>query len=201
MDFSKILYGLIILVVISGFRIKTENYCNVTQNSNHGEELLENDFLAFAESSRLNALEANIISFFNIYDPAINKLVSIDAEELVEFNFDFFVPGLNQILEKRGFSLEVKLTGDYQRTNNIIINGKVIQLYTAKELESWDYWDSGPRNFFREVNQQLTAANINEQFYLLYDANDLRAFLLTEVQFEIITDKYGANTRESPYRP
>jgi hypothetical protein len=170
-------------------------------NKELGERLIENNFLGFADSSKYDSLKYNLIQSFEIYDENIFKLVHIDAEELAEFNFDFFIPALNTILKKRNFKLSVLIANDYEKTYNIHINGVKIKLYTDEELRNKTFWDTGPRNFFKKVNELLYNKGMNEKFYLLYGGNDLQAILLTLNQFKIIEEKYKSNKNEIPYLP
>jgi hypothetical protein len=168
---------------------------------NHGTWLAENGFLDFADTSKFDSLRARLISSFDIYDDANGKIAHIDAEELAEFSFDFFITRLNKILDKRGFKLVVQTTNGYEKTHSIFINTKQIQLYTKEELESGDFWSAAARNFFKEINRQLAVAKIEESFYLLYDGNDLHVLLLTVKQHEVIAEYYKHNQREIPYLP
>ena len=170
-------------------------------DSIYGKKLIESDFLKYANNSKIDSLKAEIIRNFDIYDADNLKIVHIDAEELAEFNFDFFLPQLSQLLEKRNVNITVKSADDYEKTNDIIINGETLNLYTKKELDNQTYWDTAPRNFFRKINEFLKSETIDEQFYLLYDGNDLQTILLTEKQFSIISEYYKDNTKEKPYKP
>ncbi len=139
-------------------------------------------------------MKAELKSSFDIYDDYNLRITHIDAEELAEFNFDFFLPQINKILEKRNVSLTVRTTSDYEKTNDIIINGEKLNLYTKKELDNLTFWDTAPRIFFKKVNEILKAKNIDEQFYLLYSGNDLNTILLTKKQFSIISDWIKVDT-------
>lgn len=179
-----------------------------TQNQNiqkldsiYGKELIENDFLKYAETSKIDSLKKDLKDSFNIYDEANFKIVHIDAEELAEFTFSFFLPRLNKMLAKRSLYLIVETTSDYEKTNNILINGEKINLYTKQELDNLTFWDTAPRNFFKKVNQILKTKNSEEQFYLLYGGNDLHVLLLTEKQFLLITEYYKDNEKNKPYTP
>ncbi len=167
----------------------------------YGIELIENDFLKYANQLKINSLEREVITSFNIYDEEMYKFVYIDAEELAEFSFDFFLPQLKEILEKRDIALSVETAEDYKDTHNIIINGEIINLYSNQELENMTFWYSASTNFFREINKVLLAENVNEKFYLLYAGNDLSVLLLTEKQFEIIKNKYRNQPKDIPYLP
>ncbi len=137
-----------------------------------GSELIENDFLKYANQIKIDTLKTGIKNLFYIYDEETYKFVHIDAEELAEFNFDFFLPQLNKILEKRNIKLTVETAENYENTNDIIINGQILNLYSKQELENMTFWDTAPKTFFREINKILTAKNLNENFYLLYGGND-----------------------------
>ena len=179
-----------------------------TQNDNlhksdniYATELINNDFLKYVDSSKYDSLKTKIKKSFDIYDEDNFKIAHIDAEELSEFRFDFFLPQLNKMLEKRNVNLTVKTAIDYEKTNDIIINGEKLNLYTKKELDNVTFWDAAPRNFFKKVNKILKAKNVDEQFYLLYGDNDLHALLLTDKQFSIISEYYKGNEKEKPYKP
>ena len=164
-------------------------------------ELIENDFLRYADSSNIDGLKKQLKNSFDIYEDDNFKIVHIDAEELAEFNFDFFLPQLNKMLGKRNVNLTVETANDYEKTNYIIINGEKLCLYTKKELDNLTFWDTAPRNFFKKVNKILKTKNIDEQFYLLYGGNDLHTLLLTDKQFLIISEYYNDNDKEKPYKP
>lgn len=172
---------------------KTENI--------YGKELIDNYFLKYADNSKMDSLKAKLINNFDIYDEDNFKISNIDAEELAEFSFDFFLPQLNKILKKRNVNLTVKLADDYEKTNDIIINGEKLNLYTKKELDNQTFWNTAPRNFFNRINEILKSKNIDEQFYLLYSDNDLQTILLTDKQFSIISEYYKDNEKEKPYKP
>lgn len=171
------------------------------ENERYGTELIRNDFLKFSDQDKVDSLKNEITSSFYIYSEETSKFAHIDAEELAEFNFDFFIPQLNKMLEKRNVNLVVKTTKDYEKTNDIIINDKKINLYKSIELENQTFWDLAPRNFFRSVNEILKSKNVDEKFYLLYNGNDLSTLLLTDKQFIIIKEYYKNNSKESPYIP
>lgn len=168
---------------------------------NYGTQLYDHGFLKYADPTKLDTLKTALIDSFDIYEDDNNKIVHIDAEELAECSFEFFMTDLNRILKKRGFELNVRTADNYEATCNILINGNSIQLYREAELADHTFWESAPSNFFKEINRQLSAAKISESFYLLYGGNDLHAMLLTESQYEIIAEKYSGNSKECPYAP
>jgi len=105
------------------------------------------------------------------------------------------------MLEKRSMNLTVKMSYNYEKTNDIIINGEKINLYSTNELDNQKFWDNAARNFFKKINEILKSKNVDEQFYLLYEGNDLQTLLLTEKQFSIILDYYRDDKKERPYKP
>lgn len=95
----------------------------------------------------------------------------------------------------------MELTKDYQKTNDILVNDEKLNLYTAEELNNKTFWETGPKKFFRRLNEILHSTNSDETFYLLYQGNDLATFLLTKNQYEIIKKKYINQPKEIPYLP
>ena len=197
-----------LLVLISIFLISCnqneQSYTDSMQKSskvNHAQELIDNGFLKYADTARLDSLRLQISRSFNIYDEDNFKIIHIDAEELAEFSFDFFLPNLNRILEKRDIKLYAQKANADENSLDVLINDDTIQLYTQKDLENNTFWDIASRNFFKKVNQILKSKNSEEQFYLLYGGNDLHVLLLTENQFLVIADNYKDEEKERPYRP
>ena len=166
-----------------------------------GKQLLQSGFLKFADSLKLDSLKLDLINSFGIYDEKSYKIAHVDAEELAEFNFNFFMPRLNLMLEKRGFRLDVNTVDDYEMNNDVLINGVRIRIYTNDELEKEDFWDLASRRFFKEVNNQLKSSGVDEVFYLLYTGNDLHVMLLSDIQQKIISKYYKTNSKEIPYLP
>lgn len=187
-------------------KVETHNISKPNMNieksdSIYGKKLIESDFLKYADNSKIDSLKAQLISNFDIYNDDNLKIAHIDAEELAEFSFDFFLPQLNKILEKRNVSLTVQSANDFEKTNDVIINGVKSNLFTKKELDNQTFWETAPRNFFSKINEILKTQNIDEQFYLLYGGNDLHTILLTDKQFSIISEYYKDNEKEKPYKP
>lgn len=170
-------------------------------NKIYGEKLIDSDYLKYADNLKIDSLKERIRNEFDIYDEDNYKIIHIDAEELAEFNFDFFLSQLNKILGKRGVHLMIKPGEDYEKTNNIIINDEKFNLYSKQELDKKTFWDTAPRHFFKKINEILKAKDRDEQFYLLYGGNDLQAILLTEKQFSIISEYYKSDENEKPYKP
>ncbi|MBT1706249.1 hypothetical protein [Chryseosolibacter indicus] len=193
-----------VLVLLTACSTKTKNETvdgKTIAPTRFGQELVDVGFLKFADSTKLDSLRTEVINSFYIYDDANYKITHVDAEELAEFSFDFFVPSLNKMLERRGFRLDVATAGDYEDTHDIVINGKRIRLYSKDELDNGKSWESAPSNFFREVNKQLDENGIDESFYLLYTGNDLHVLLITEDEREIIANNYKHVPKEIPYVP
>ncbi|MDP2161466.1 MAG: hypothetical protein Q8K02_13355 [Flavobacterium sp.] len=197
---SLLFYILVLYSCKQNEAIKNDDVV-LSNKRNHSAELIEKEFLKYADEAMVDSLKMELINAFNIYDDSFFKIVHIDAEALAEFSFDFFLPNLNTILAKRNSSLTVKKSNDNYDSFEVLINGQPIQLYTQLELDNDSFWNTAPINFFRKVNTILKANDSNEQFYLLYEGNDLHAILLTEDQFFIITDYYKDNFNERPYKP
>lgn len=198
----KLIQSVLISFILASCGFKSDRQLEHSNiGVSNGQILFENGFLDFADSAKLNHLKSELVNSFNIYNDNNFKIANIDAEELAEFNFDFFVPRLNLMLKKRNFELVVRVAVDVESTNNIYINETEIRLYSKVELDNGSFWDSGPRNFFKEINKQLANKGINEAFYLLYGGNDLSVLLLTPKQHLIITNYYGDNQKEIPYSP
>jgi hypothetical protein len=172
-----------------------------SDKANYATELIDNGFLKYADSSKVDSLKIQLANSFDIYDGENFKIAHIDAEELAEFSFDFFLPTLNKILGKRDFTLSARKLNDNDKSFDALINGDTIQLYTQNELNNNTFWDTAPRNFFRKVNELLKSKNSSEQFYLLYGGNDLHTLLLTDKEFSIISDYYKDNDKDRPYKP
>lgn len=161
------------------------------------EKLIKADFFQYAEPT----VDIKQIDSLNVYDENTNKFARIDAEELAEFSFDYFVPQLTKMLDKRNIKLLVKNIENTEKTNEINVNGENIILYTKEELENGDFWNSASVNFFRKLNQLLEEKKSNERFYLVYDGNDLSTFLLTNSQNERFIERYKFETKEIPRNP
>lgn len=172
-----------------------------SHKGNYAAALIDNGFLKYADSSKVDSLKTQIINSFDIYDDDNFKVAHIDAEELAEFSFDFFLPTLNKILAKRDFQVAAQKLNDKDNSFDALINSDTIQLYSQHDLDDNQFWDTAPRNFFRKVNELLRARNSKEQFYLLYGGNDLHALFLTDKEFSIISDYYKDNDKERPYKP
>jgi len=169
--------------------------------SSHALELLNNGFLKYADNSRINELGAELKNSFDLYDADIFRIVHVDAEELAEFSFDFFLPSLNEILAKRKFELLASKLNTDDSSFDISLNENVITLYDEEDLRSWKFWDVASRNFFKELNKQLVTKGLDEQFCLFYGGHDLHAMLLTDKQYSLIADYYKNVPKEAPYKP
>jgi hypothetical protein len=194
----------IIALAFLGCNVKTPNTADTIpqiQNSGLAKELIDNGFLKYADSSKIESLKAEMMSTFYIYNEDNCKIAHIDAEELAEFSFDFFLPNLNKMLAKRNFKLSAKKLNNDDRSFDAEINSERVDLFTQKDMDDNSFWDKAPRNFFKKLNKQLSSSNVEEQFYLLYSGNDLQVMLLTSKQFSIIAQYYNGNLKETPYLP
>lgn len=167
----------------------------------HGTELINSEFLKYADSSKVDSLEMLLRNSFDIYNTENFRIAHIDAEALSEFNFDFFLPDLNKILAKRDIRLSVQKLNNEENSYDVLINGDTIKLYTEKDLNNETFWDVAPRNFFQKLNEIAQSENVNERFYLLYGGNDLHAMFLSEKQFSIISAYYKNEPKAIPYKP
>ena len=195
------LCGLFFLIACSQHANDTSHENFNSQDSTYGIQLIKIGFLEFADTTKIDSLSSALTKSFDIYDEDINRTTHIDAEELAEFSFDFFLPRLKQILKLRGFDLIVRTSEDYQETYDVFINEEKIKLYTSEDMEHDNFWMVASRAFFKEINRQLKNSGIEESIYLLYEDNDLHALLLTPNQCSLIQDKYRANPKELPYDP
>jgi hypothetical protein len=177
------------------------NSMRKSDKTNNAAELIDNDFLKYVDSSKIDTLKVQLTKSFDIYSEDNFKIAHIDAEELAEFSFDFFLPSINRILAKRDLKISAHKLNDNEKSFDALINGDTVQLNTQKDFDNNTSWDVAPRKFFQKVNDLLKAKNVDEQFYLLYSGNDLHAMLLTDKQFSIIADHYKDKPKEIPYRP
>lgn len=184
-----------------GCNQNSQKNTGVSKDEKYAIQLVNVGFLQYADTDSIDGLNNDLKKSFNIYAEEINRLVHIDAEELSEFSFDFFLPELNKILAKRNLHISAKKINDKDDSFDVLLNNDTMQLYTAHELGNNTFWDTAPRNFFRKVNEILEKRNIDERFYLLYGGNDLQVMLLTEKQHSIIADYYKNNKKEIPYKP
>lgn len=197
---ALLFYSIFVVSCAQNVQTQDDNMLK-SDKGNYATELIDNSFLKYADSSKVDSLKTQLINSFDIYNDGYFKIVHIDAEELAEFSFDFFLPNLNRILAKRNLKLSVQKLNDNENSFDALINGDTIQLYTQKDLNNNTFWETASRNFFQKVNILLKANNSDEQFYLLYSGNDLHVLLLTEKQFSIIADYYKSETKEIPYIP
>lgn len=195
------LSGLFFLIACSQQANDTSPEKFNSQDSNYGIQLIRIGFLEFADTTKIDSLSSALTTRFDIYDDDINRTTHIDAEELAEFSFDFFLPRLKQILKLRGFDLIVRTSDDYQETYDVFINEEKVKLYAKEDMEHDNFWMVASRAFFKEINRQLKNSKLEESFYLLYEDNDLHAMLLTPDQCSLVRDKYRADPKEQPYEP
>lgn len=161
------------------------------------EKLIQADFFKYADST-INLKQTDSL---NVYDEITYKFARIDAEELAEFSFDYFIPQLTKMLNKRNIKLVVNKTENTEKTNEININGENVILYSKEELKNNTFWNSSSVNFFIKLNQILESKKLRERFYLIYNGNDLSTFLLTNSQYKIFIERYKSNMNEIPRNP
>jgi hypothetical protein len=163
---------LITTIIISLFfsctqnRTTSDKQVHEISESTLGSDLIAADFLSFTDSLYIDSLTGRVINSFDIYDERNNKIFHVDAEELAEFQFSFFLPRLNLILSKRNFELDVKTADNYETSNEVFLNGEKIQLYTKDELENSDFWDKASRTFFKKLNDLLKKENLNNKIHM-----------------------------------
>jgi hypothetical protein len=192
---------LFISIVLGCNQPNSTHKTNIKPNKSIEKQLIQTNFLKYAPIQEKVRLEKEIMKLFNIYDDSIYKFATIDAEELTEFSFDFFMPKINKILSKRNIQFSVKKLNQLESSNDILINSDTIQLYTANELNNNSYLESGPKNFFRKLNQLIKLKAIKEQFYLMYSGNDFSVILLTKNEFQLIKSYFQNDVSNSPYLP
>jgi len=173
----------------------------LTLDSIYGSQLVDSDYLKYADRKDIGLQTEQVRKDFGIFDERHHKMLHVDAEELAEFNFDFFLPGLNVILGKRHFHLDIEPAANYETSNEVTLNGEKIQLYSDEEFGKGNYRDKAARRFFKKLNELLKKHHREESFFLLYDDNDLHAFLLTAKQYKIIAERYKDEPLEIPYKP
>lgn len=201
MKLSALILYLILVISCNQNPQTQSNNMPTSDKRNYATELIDNDFLKYADSSKIESLKKKLTDSFDIYEDDNFKIAHIDAEELAEFSFDFFLPTLNKILAKRDFKLSAQKLNNKDNSFDVLINSDTIQLYKQNEVDSNTFWETAPRNFFRKANEILKAKNSDEQFYLLYGGNDLQTLLLTDKEFSIISDYYKDSNKEKPYKP
>lgn len=201
---SKNLFYSLVSILHLSCNENSQTEVNIAKNSNftnHAQELIDNDFLKFADSAKVDSLIAQLTNSFDIYNDDNFKIAHIDAEELSEFSFNFFLPNLNRILAQRDFELSTQKLNEDENSFDILINGDTLQLYSQNDLNDNSFWDKAPRNYFKKINELLKLKKFDEQFYLLYGGNDLHVILLTDKQYSIILDYYKNNDKEKPCKP
>src|SRR6476469_5020210 len=122
-----VLFSSIILISCNqNSRIQT-NTMGKSDKRDYATELTVNGFLKYADSSKIESLQTQLTDSFYIYDDDYFRIAHIDAEELAEFSFDFFLPSLNRILAKRNIKLSAQKLNDKESSFDVLINGDTIQ--------------------------------------------------------------------------
>lgn len=166
-----------------------------------GKQLIDSQYLKYAEVSKIDSLQYGILNSFNIYEEDTNKYALIDEENIAEFTFDSFMPQIEKMLQKRKIEIKVEVPKDYVKTYSVIINSEVLKLYFDENQKEKSLIENSTSIFFKKLNEILKKNSSNEKFYLLYGGNDLGAFLLDEKQYEIIKERYRESDNEIPYLP
>lgn len=166
-----------------------------------GRQLIDSQYLKYAEPSKIDSLRYGILNTFSIYEEDTNKYAFIDEESLFEFSFDTFMPQIERMLEKRNVKIKVEVPKDYEKTYSVIVNNEFLKLYTVEDSINKSFIENSTSIFFKKLNEILKQNDCKEKFYLLYGGNDLGAFLLDEKQFEIIKERYKRSDNEIPYLP
>ncbi len=196
-------YLIFLIVILCSCNIKQDSSV-IAQTPNQDSlvnGLVENDFLLFTDSSKIDSVRQSFIKDGYIFSTEINRYVHIDAEELAEGSFNFFKNDLTKILKKRGLEITFSTTENFEKLHEVMINNRKFNLYDDKNLADFSFWDIGSRRFFNAINLELEKSKSNERFYLLYGGNDLGAILLTDEQFELIEKNNEGNAKEIPYKP
>lgn len=203
---KKIIVFFWVLSLVSCNQNQTVSKEQLTKNEvildkKFGKQLIDSQYLKYAETSKIDSLQYGILNSFNIYEEDTNKYAFIDEESLVEFSFDTFMPQINRMLQKRNINIKVEVPKDYEKTYSVIINNETLKLYIDENQKEKSLIENSTSVFFKKLNEILKKSNCKEKFYLLYGGNDLGAFLLDEKQFEIIKERYKGNSGDIPYLP
>ena len=126
--------------------------------NHYAKELINNGFLKYADSSKIDSSKGHLSNSFDIYSDDNFKLVHIDAEELAELSFDFFLPKLNTILAKRDIKLFTQKINKKDNSIDVLINGDTIKLYIQKPAGPPDY-----RSCIRACKEFLSVFVYNNQ--------------------------------------
>lgn len=203
---KKLIAILVVLGLVSCNQNQTVSKERLTKNEvildkKFGKQLIDSQYLKYAEVSKIDSLQYGILNSFNIYEEDTNKYAFIDEENIAEFTFDSFMPQIEKMLQKRKIEIKVEVPKDYVKTYSVIINSEVLKLYFDENQKEKSLIENSTSIFFKKLNEILKKNSSNEKFYLLYGGNDLGAFLLDEKQYEIIKERYRESDNEIPYLP
>lgn len=165
-----------------------------------GKQLIDTQYIKYAETSKIDLLQYGILNSFNIYEEDTNKYALVDEENIAEFTFDAFMHQIEKMLEKRNIKIKVEVP-NYEKTYSVIVNNEALKLYIDESQKEKSLIENSTSIFFKKLNEILKQNSCKEKFYLLYGGNDLGVFLLDEKQFEIIKERYKENSGEIPYLP
>lgn len=203
---KKLIAILVVLGLVSCNQNQTVSKERLTKNEvnldkKFGKQLIDSQYLKYAEVSKIDSLQYGILNSFNIYEEDTNKYALIDEENIAEFTFDSFMPQIEKMLQKRKIEIKVEVPKDYVKTYSVIINSEVLKLYFDENQKEKSLIENSTSIFFKKLNEILKKNSSNEKFYLLNGGNDLGAFLLDEKQYEIIKERYRESDNEIPYLP
>ena len=196
-------YIIILILLVSSCNKKYDKQI-ISKNKNIDSlfiELVNNDFLQFVDSNKIESIKQKFIKEQYTFSPEIYRYLNIDAEELAEGSFNFFSTELTNIIKKRGLELSFSTTENFEKLHEVKINNDKFILFDDIHLDDYSFWDEAPRRFFRKINKELEKNEIVEQFYLIYSGNDLGAVLLTKKQHSLIAIINEGNKYEIPYKP
>ncbi len=123
-------YLIFLIVILCSCNIKQDSSV-IAQTPNQDSlvnGLVQNDFLIFTDSSKIDSVRQSFIKDGYIFSSEINRYVHIDAEELVEGSFDFFKNDLTKILNKRGLEITFSTTENFEKLHEVMINNRKVQL-------------------------------------------------------------------------
>jgi hypothetical protein len=120
---------------------------------------------------------------------------SSDAESLAEGGIPDFYNDIRDFLRKQNVEINVKNESFSSKGYTLNVNGSTYKIYDENEMESKNIWELSTVRGFAIINKLLKDAGSDEQLYMLYGGNDLRAVFLTEEMYQLIVG-YNSITSE-----
>ena len=124
-----------------------------------GKQLIDTQYLKYAEPSKIDSLKYGIMNSFNIYEEDTNKYALVDEENIAEFTFDAFMPQIEKMLEKRNTTIDVEVPKDYEKTYSVIINNEALKLYIDENQKEKSLIENSTSIFFKKLNEILKKSN------------------------------------------